>query len=516
MSVPSKGYSKLCGRQLVQVVGKDATKFLNGLITSKILDPRIESSNPYDCLMNDNSFYTTKLNYLDNSMHSGYKKLGQYTLFLNATGRLFTDAWIYPFQLFNKPIESLPFLPKKDPNHSNYLIEVSDTISNQFKMFLKMHKLTSDIKLKFFDEKQFNSWYMYNDEDPRVMGQIWDFKQNWLKNNKLLNEPSIANAKFLDFVSSKQLFKHDDIEYLTNNLYGFAFDERSPRLGMKLLTSTEIGTPLTLVDKNKLVPNGTEFEEIPSAVMDGRRILGNIPEIGDLEPNKYLPLELNYNLMGTVNDGYDEAYDDYLLRKEEAVEATEKKDESEVDEVLYSIDNTPVISFNKGCYIGQELTHRTFFRGVVRKRMLPIRLTFSDTLEISDLDSVIPALKFEDKHIYFEETNDQLESPYEESVQNNPFANNTDNPFGSKVSRPRRKAHVGKISAIYEGCGVGIINIPEFTKPNRKFYVKVKLTDENRKEFKETCNFELEEEEMKVYVEGFVPEWFPDGWNEEE
>lgn len=31
------------------------------------------------------------------------------------------------------------------------------------------------------------------------------------------------------------------------------------------------------------------------------------------------------------------------------------------------------VHFQKGCYIGQELTHRTRFMGVIRKRLLPIR-----------------------------------------------------------------------------------------------------------------------------------------------
>ena len=33
------------------------------------------------------------------------------------------------------------------------------------------------------------------------------------------------------------------------------------------------------------------------------------------------------------------------------------------------------IDFHKGCYIGQELTARTFFTGLVRKRIMPITLT---------------------------------------------------------------------------------------------------------------------------------------------
>lgn len=33
------------------------------------------------------------------------------------------------------------------------------------------------------------------------------------------------------------------------------------------------------------------------------------------------------------------------------------------------------ISFSKGCYIGQELTARTHHTGVVRKRLMPVRMS---------------------------------------------------------------------------------------------------------------------------------------------
>ena len=35
------------------------------------------------------------------------------------------------------------------------------------------------------------------------------------------------------------------------------------------------------------------------------------------------------------------------------------------------------ISFSKGCYLGQELTARSHFTGVIRKRLVPIILQYS-------------------------------------------------------------------------------------------------------------------------------------------
>lgn len=38
----------------------------------------------------------------------------------------------------------------------------------------------------------------------------------------------------------------------------------------------------------------------------------------------------------------------------------------------YNLDGLNAISFTKGCYVGQELIARTHFRGIVRKRLLPV------------------------------------------------------------------------------------------------------------------------------------------------
>ncbi|KZZ93627.1 hypothetical protein AAP_02419 [Ascosphaera apis ARSEF 7405] len=39
-----------------------------------------------------------------------------------------------------------------------------------------------------------------------------------------------------------------------------------------------------------------------------------------------------------------------------------------------NFDATGGVSFTKGCYVGQELTHRTYHSGVIRKRILPVLL----------------------------------------------------------------------------------------------------------------------------------------------
>jgi len=39
----------------------------------------------------------------------------------------------------------------------------------------------------------------------------------------------------------------------------------------------------------------------------------------------------------------------------------------------YNLAGLNAISFDKGCYIGQELIARTHHRGVIRKRLMPMK-----------------------------------------------------------------------------------------------------------------------------------------------
>ena len=36
-----------------------------------------------------------------------------------------------------------------------------------------------------------------------------------------------------------------------------------------------------------------------------------------------------------------------------------------------------------GCYIGQELISRTYYSGIVRRRLMPFKWLFNDSLEIN-------------------------------------------------------------------------------------------------------------------------------------
>lgn len=44
----------------------------------------------------------------------------------------------------------------------------------------------------------------------------------------------------------------------------------------------------------------------------------------------------------------------------------------------YNLAGLNAISFDKGCYVGQELIARTHHRGVIRKRVLPLKFVDND------------------------------------------------------------------------------------------------------------------------------------------
>ncbi|GES76761.1 aminomethyltransferase folate-binding domain-containing protein [Rhizophagus clarus] len=98
-------------------------------------------------------------------------------------------------------------------------------------------------------------------------------------------------------------------------------DERYPNMGLRLVLPVDAKPALS-----------DSFTELPSKEYIIRRILHGVPEgIHDFPQGEALPLQSNFDYMGGID-------------------------------------------FRKGCYIGQELTFRTYHTGITRKRILPVQL----------------------------------------------------------------------------------------------------------------------------------------------
>jgi len=103
-------------------------------------------------------------------------------------------------------------------------------------------------------------------------------------------------------------------------------DRRYPGMGLRLVLPSEKKKP----------PLPSHFTQLPPEEYTIRRIFHGVPEgIIDFPPGEALPLQSNFDYM----DGID---------------------------------------FRKGCYLGQELTFRTYHTGVTRKRILPVQFYTSN------------------------------------------------------------------------------------------------------------------------------------------
>ncbi|KAF5393964.1 hypothetical protein D9757_000087 [Collybiopsis confluens] len=85
-----------------------------------------------------------------------------------------------------------------------------------------------------------------------------------------------------------------------------------------------------LVKKGSRPAQASHYDQVAQIAYNLHRIVHGVPEGHiDISPNNAFPLDSNLDIMGAVD-------------------------------------------FRKGCYVGQELTVRTYHKGVVRKRILPV------------------------------------------------------------------------------------------------------------------------------------------------
>lgn len=118
----------------------------------------------------------------------------------------------------------------------------------------------------------------------------------------------------------------------------------------------------------------------------------------------------------------------------------------------YNLVGLNAISFDKGCYVGQELVARTHHRGVIRKRLLPVKFTDDSGREV-----------------------EQEVSP------------------GSEVVDCTSNKKVGTVTTALGSCGMGLL----------------KLEDA----FKQSTNLSIKEK-ADVKVKVIRPDWWPAEWTQ--
>ncbi|TFJ87081.1 hypothetical protein NSK_001415 [Nannochloropsis salina CCMP1776] len=162
-----------------------------------------------------------------------------------------------------------------------------------------------------------------------------------------------------------------------------------------------------------------------------------------------------------------------------------------------NLDLTHAINFHKGCYLGQELTARTQFKGVIRKRLLPVFL-FPDSLPP-------PSSKLEaDTQRPVQKLGDQL-PPSNANPLAAPFLAGPPSPSpalakGAEIIDEASGKAVGSLVSLATGSNLGLALLR--LEPTLGAEQGVKLV---------ARSLGAEGEKRQQQVLAFLPDWWPSG-----
>ncbi|XP_031845661.1 iron-sulfur cluster assembly factor IBA57, mitochondrial [Nomia melanderi] len=270
----SKVLEHLKNRSLLRIRGKDASDFLQGLITNDM-------------------------------KHIGEGAANLYALFLNIKGRVLYDVIVY-----------------KSQEDDVFYIECDSQAAGSLQKHLKMYLVRRKIDIDNI-ESNINVWSLF-DAVPYAINTGTD-------NSRQKLEGAIFPCGTLNNKSSKVI----------DNIMIYE-DPRLSDLGIRILAESNVGQN----EIKKHLNSDISISDNALSYKAFRYKLG-IPEgINDLPPGQPLPLEINCDYLHGVN-------------------------------------------FHKGCYIGQELTARTYHTGVVRKRIMPLLFEELPTKSLSYDDKIV-------------------------------------------------------------------------------------------------------------------------------
>ncbi|RKP29229.1 Aminomethyltransferase folate-binding domain-containing protein [Metschnikowia bicuspidata] len=326
----------------IRIRGLDAAKFLNGLITTRL--------SPHVTKKKEHTITTVKrtdehLDSIDITKNWGTMfedirspglgvhvlRSGVYSMFLNSKGRVVTDCFTFPYP-FHGTTTRFAEACEASPE---YVVEVGTRDASRLLTMLKMHKLSAKATIE--QAPELNSYYYYNDsaEYKAYLREIY------LK-YFLTKTPNDAWNSANTLAVSEEIFSQTAAE----SIVGFAIDNRIPVFGLKIVTDSAFDYPSSIFSES--FRSRFDTAVVTEAAVRARRFRSGLFETADSPAGtSILPFETNLDF----NDG---------------------------------------LSLNKGCYVGQELTIRTYNLGVIRKRIVPVVFDqdVSDKLALTGLTEV--------------------------------------------------------------------------------------------------------------------------------
>lgn len=361
---------------LLHVGGEDAVSFLNGLVSIRML-PSSGKKNQHT-ITADESLSRAQEDRVDTSkgglLHCDESipwnsEESVYKLGVRRDGRYGTMMKSNGRVLSDFFVYPTPFAGSIGTE--GFLVEfLAPGKLRQVLMMLKLHKLNAQVS---FTQVECDVW-TYEDTTQ----EKYDFLDHML-DTSLNNSISKSNKEALE--GARELVEQVKPFYpnAEQDVLGFAIDERNAFQGYRVVTKADSEVPCF---PNVAVGTPEEYRV--------KRLAAGIVEAGDLPPSKAdttLPFEMNVDWMCGINS-------------------------------------------DKGCYIGQELTLRTWTSNAIPKRILPL-----------ELEHELPEDDIEGWTVRGSET-----APCSDT-NNEPAAATSNSPFAStKAIKPRRdKSIVGEL-----------------------------------------------------------------------
>ncbi|KAI3405587.2 CAF17 [Candida oxycetoniae] len=489
MGFPQAGFARL-SKSLISIRGPDATKFLNGLLTSRLL-PNVVKKKQHTISDSDEMRLADLQDIIDINTNYGLMhediydpdhsinigRDGIYSMILNSKGRVFTDLYLYAFPFHN--FREMFLETMKEPG---YLLEIDEDNLSRVMMMLKLHKLSA--KVKVLPDLQLHSYYYYND---------FDTFDRWLENVQSqyfqCSDPVNALQSANSFIQNQVIFNR----HYAKNILGFAVDNRIPNLGFKFVTNklvTSKNEDGSSSIKNEDGSSSIKNEDGSSSIKneDGSSSIKNEDGSSSINIDELFSAsfkkQFNINVI-TEAEVTKRRFENGLFETNDAA-----KDESLLP-FECNLDYVNGLSLDKGCYVGQELTIRTYNNGIIRKRIYPVKF-FKLTNELDhkkEIEVASAGTPIELNNIPISSLSKFKITPLNnttESEKTPPFPELTPSPFASvstssistsssssssssssfPSSRPvrKRKNSSGKILAVREDLGLALLTISDVNK----------------------------------------------------